>query len=1108
MECSTDHANSREGSSLCKSCAASVGNLCPVCGSVNRVQAKFCSECGQRLRVSDLRQIVAQPIIVGFRDQAHSHTPTERRMLTVMFYDLAESTTIASQLDPEDLGDVIGAFHRCVSEQVKQLGGFVARYVGDGALVYFGYPQAHENDPERAIVAGLAAVNAVSRLTLLNGYRPSLRIGIATGLAIVGDIVGTGVCPEQDIAGEAPNLAARLQAVAEPDSLVICAKTQRLSGGLFDYSDLGELALKGFPEPQRVWRVIGKAAVDSRFEAQRAGGVTRLIGRRHELATLLCCWRRARAGSGQVVLLSGEAGIGKSRLASILFERLTGKAHTLRYFCSPHQQGSPLAPCISQLERAAGLQREDNSARKLEKLEAFLPAQSREGETVALLADLLSIPPSPRHPLLRLTPQQRRERTLDVLVRQIELLSRQGPVIALFEDVHWIDPTSAELLDRLVERIPRLPVQLVITFRPEFQAPWGRPHVTPVTLAPLSRQQGLSVVEEVAGGGALPQELLDEIVTRADGVPLFLEELTKAIIEARGPREARESFADQRARRDVAVPTTLHASLMARLDHLGSAKEVAQIGAAIGREFSFEMLAAVARKDQAELDTALRQLVNAGLVFRRGEPPNASFLFKHALVQDTAYSTLLRSTRRNLHARIVESLERLFPDAGLARPELIAHHYTEAGLVWEGAGYWLKAGQQALARSALVEAAAQLRKGLDVLAHCPESAERNRHELESQIALGKVLIATKGHAAADTGQTFARARELCDLLDQPPQIVSVLHGQWTHALLRAELRAARRRAGELLCLGEARGEQIWQVMGYRCFGVTSFPLGEFQTACDYLNRGLELFDPTRRSAFNQWTVDDVQIVMMYYSSWALLYLGHLDQARQRCDAALAEARRLAQPYTLAHALIASTLIRLILEEYEDAQHLLSEVLTVAEEHGISYFKVVGTLFHGRCLVELQCPHEAIERLTRSLAFYRASGSSLYLPTFLTYLAAAYKKAGKPRQAMEQLAEAMEIVERTETRCDEADMYCLKGEVQAMTGDPTGAEGSFRKSLAVARRQSARLFELRAAISLAQLWSDHARRADARDLVMSVRNRFTEGFDTTPLKKAQQMLGFI
>ena len=561
---------------------------------------------------------------------------------------------------------------------------------------------------------------------------------------------------------------------------------------------------------------------------------------------------------------------------------------------------------------------------------------------------------------------------------------------------------------------------------------------------------------------------------------------------------------DDGARRDSAVPATLHASLMARLDHLGQAKEVAQIGAAIGREFSFELLAAVAHKDKADLSDALQRLTEAGLVFRRGETPNESFLFKHALVQDTAYSTLLRSTRRQLHARIVESLEGLFPETVLTRPEVVARHCTEAGLMWKGAGYWLKAGQQSLARSAMTEAAAQLQRGLDVLAQSPPGAERNRHELEFQIALGKVLIATKGHAAEVTGQAFDRARELCDLLEDPPQIISVLHGQWTHALLRGELASARRRAGELLRLGEARGEPVWQVMGCRCSGVTCYPLGEFQTACDYLDRGLELFEPGRRSVFDQWTVDDVQVVMIYYSSWALLYLGHFDQARRRCDAALAQARRLGQPFTLAHALIASTLIRLVLEAYEEAQAPLAEALALAEEHGILYFKVVGSLFHGRCLAE-QRPKEAIEVLTRSLAFYQASGSRLYLPTFITYLAVAYAKAGQPEQALKQLAEVAEIVERTDTRCDEADMYRLEGELLAVLGNPTAAERSFHKSLAVARRQSAKLWELRAARSLAQLWSKRGRRRDARDLLLSVRGRFTEGFDTAPLKNAEAMI---
>jgi predicted ATPase len=906
--------------------------------------------------------------------------------------------------------------------------------------------------------------------------------------------------------GETPNLAARLQALAEPDSIVISSTTQRLSGRLFRYSDLGEQQLKGFAKPQRVWRVIGKGPVDSRFEARHDTGLTKLVGRRQELASLLRSWRRVRGGSGQVVLVAGEAGIGKSRVATIFFERLAHEPHIrLRYFCSPHQQESPLAPCISQLERAAGLQRDDSVARKREKLEAALPPEGRQGLTVALLADLLSIPSLDADPPLRLTPQQRREKTLDVLVQQLELLSRQAPVVVMFEDVHWIDPTSDELLDRVVGRVTELPVLLVITCRPEYRASWaGRPHVTVVTLGPLTRQQASSIVEDVAGGG-LPREVLDEIVARADGIPLFLEELTKAIIEASGPREAREMFADHSARREIAVPTTLHASLLARLDHLGRAKEIAQIAAAIGREFSLELLAAVARKHQIDLSDGLRRLVDAGLVFRRGEPPNDNFLFKHALVQDTAYSTLLRSTRRQLHARIAESLEHLFADTCLTRPELLAHHCTEAGLVWKGAGYWLKAGQQALARSAMVEAAAQLQRGLDVLAQSPPSSERNRHELEFQIALGKVLIATKGHAAPVTGQAFGRARELCDLLGEPPQIISVLHGQWTHALLRAELASARRRARELLRLGEARGEPVWQVMGYRCIGVTSYPLGEFQTACDYLDRGLELFDPNRRSAFDQWTVDDVQVVMMYYSSWALLYLGHFDQARQRCDTALAAARRLAQPFTLAHALIASTLIRLILQAYEDAQAPLAEVLALAEEHGILYFKVMGSLFHGRCLAEQKRPQEAIEVLRQSLTYYRASGSRLYLPTFLTYLAVAYAKAGQLEQALKQLEEVEEMVERTGTRCDESDMHRLRGDLLAAIGDAAAAEQSFYKSLAVARRQSARLWELRAAISLAQLWREQARPRDARDLVVSVCNRFTEGFDTLPLKNAETMI---
>ena len=903
-------------------------------------------------------------------------TSAQRRTLTVMFCDIIDFTTLSTRLDPEDLNGVIRGYQIRVAATIERHNGFIARYVGDGVLIYFGWPEAHEADAERAVRAGLEVIETIAQDPSLSGLL-RLRIGIATGLVVIGEPIGTGEARQLTAIGEPPNMAARLQGLAAPNSVVIDAATQRQIGGLFSCRELGLVTLKGIPEPASAWEVIEQATVESRFEALHAGAMTPLVGRRPELAVLLRRWRRAMSGSGQVVLLSGEAGIGKSRTTSMLLNRMAHQPHIrLRYFCSPHQQDSPLGPFIRQMERALDLRQEDTASEKVSKLETALPPDIRHAEAVALLAELLSIPPTGAYTPLGLTPQQRRENTLNVLIRQLTLLSQEGPVMATFEDVHWIDPTSAELLDRVVQQIDRLRVLLVITFRPEVQPRWvSGPSLTRLVLGPFNRQQAMSMIDQVACAATLPRAVREDILARADGVPLFLEELTKATIE-RGDPPASRGFTDDPAWRNFEVPTSLHASLMARLDHLGPAKEVAQIGAAIGREFSLKLLASVARKKPSDLYPALRRLTDAGLVFRQSTPGNATFLFKHALVLDTAYSTLLRSTRRQLHGRIVESLEELFPDTAVARPELLAYHCTAARLHWKGAGYWLAAGQQALARSAMLEAVAHLQKGLDVVAQVARSPERDRCELELQIALGKAPIATKGHAAQVTGETFTRARELCDHLGQPAQTASVLHGQWTHALLRGDLPSARRRADELLRLGETRREPVWRVMGYRCFGVTCFPLGEFQHVCDTLGRGLAMFDPGNRAEFGRWTVDDVQVVMMYYSSWALLYLGHVDQARQRCDSALALARELGQPYTLAHALIARTLLELILQHYDNAQPLIGEVLALANTHNISYFNVVGSLFNGRCMAEMSEKDEAIEVLTRNLELYRRGGSLL------------------------------------------------------------------------------------------------------------------------------------
>ena len=673
----------------------------------------------------------------------------ERRQLTVMFCDLVGSTALSTRFDPEDFRELIGDYHRAVTDTVGRFDGFVAKYMGDGVLIYFGYPQAHEDDAERAVRAGLAVIEAVGRLPAQQDLH--VRLGIATGIALVGDLIGEGAAQERGVVGETPNLAARLQALAAPDTLVIAEATRRQVGGLFDLADLGPQALAGFAEPQPAWRVVGESGMLSRFEALRSG-TTPLVGRGEELDLLLRRWEQAKTGEGRVVLLAGEPGIGKSRLTAALYERIAGELHTrLRYFCSPHHQDSALYPVIVQLERAAGFARDDGPEAILDKLAALIGSAGEIGD-ISLLAELLSLPGGDRFAPLQLSPQRKKERTLAALLRQLDGLARTQPVLMIFEDLHWVDPTSRELLDLVLARTDRLRVLLVATFRPEFQLPWtGQPHVTVMSLNRLGRGDGAAMVERLAGNAALlPLDVIAEIVERTDGVPLFVEEMTKAVLEA-GAERGRETAASVPAA-SLGVPATLQASLMARLDRLGpAAKRVAQIGAAIGREFSYELAAAVGEFAEERFQEALQRLVDTGLVFQRGMPPMAEYMFKHALVQDAAYGTLLRRLRRQLHARIAEALEAHSPEMMDSQPELFAQHYAEAGVAKKSVACWGKAGQRSAARSAMAEAAAQLQKGLEQLALLPDAPERQRQELELRRAFCAVLQAVKGYAAPETG---------------------------------------------------------------------------------------------------------------------------------------------------------------------------------------------------------------------------------------------------------------------------------------------------------------------------------------------------------------------
>jgi len=1031
----------------------------------------------------------------------------ERRQLTVMFTDLVGSTALSTRLDPEDLQEIIGAYHRCCAKVIIQSGGFVARYLGDGVLAYFGYPQAHEDDAEQAVRAGLALVEAVAKLEAGQASSLHVRVGIATGLVVVGDLIGGDAAHENEVVGETPNLAARLQALAEPDAVVIEGGTRRLLGELFDYSDLGAVPVKGLDGSVQVWRVLGASSVASRFEALRAV-TTPLVGREEEIALLMRRWQQAKNGEGCVVLISGEPGIGKSRIAQTALERLAGEPHTrLRYFCSPHHQDSALYPSIAQLERAAGFGREDTDEQRLDKLEAVLSLGTSDlNEIVPLLADLLSIRTGDRYLPLKLTPQKRKEKTLRAQVAQVEGLATHQPVLMVFEDLHWSDPTTRESLDLLIDRVPALRVLVIITFRPEFAPPWiGRPQVTLLNLNRLAPRQRAEMIIGVTGGKALPREIVDQIIDRTDGVPLFIEELTKTVVESGIVTDVGDHYSVTGPVAPLAIPTTLHASLLARLDRLAPTREVAQIGATLGRSFSYELISAVAQMSHQNLDEALERLASAELIFRRGTPPDAEYTFKHVLVQDAVYSTLLRSRRQQLHARITATLESQFPDVVAAQPQLLAQHSAEAGLSEKAIRYRLKAGQQAVARSAMPEAVAQLQKGLELLSGIDRGTVRQEKELELQIALGRALMAAKGLAATEPGKAFARARQLCEHLDRPPQLGPVLIGQWQHRIVRGELEEAERHAEEMRQLGEARGDVMWKCFGSFLSGVACFWLGKFIDGRGYLENGLSLWDSTFR-AFGA-SPDDPHVQALIHLSRTLACLGYVQQARMWRDEALAEARRLS-PYNVAFALYQAWFGDWAMEGAGSAPRTLrsaEELLAISREHGFPQWSANGNIMRGWCLGAVGQPVEGMPLLLQGIANRRATGANLLSPFLLTMLAEANGNAGEPEQGLDRLAEAAKLVETTQERWAEAEMHRVRGTLLLSMNEHAAAEDSYHNALAVAKWQSAKLFELRAATSLARLWRDNGRRTEGQGLLAPIYGWFTEGFDTPVLKEAKALL---
>ena len=1067
------------------------------------------------LTSADLREIGVVPIghrrkllagIAALGAAVTAASEAERRQLTVMFCDLVGSTELSARLDPEDLREVITAYHRAVAEIVAEFDGCVAKYMGDGVLVYFGYPLAHEDDAEHAVRAGLGVIETVGRLDV-KSLMLQARVGIATGLVVVGDLIGEGSAQEQSVVGETPNLAARLQALAVPDTVVIAANTRRLVGDLFEYRDLGAVEVKGLAARIPAWQVLRRSTVASRFEALRGSTLTRLVGRDEEIDLLMWRWQRAKAGDGQVVLISGESGLGKSRLTAELATRLHAELHLRqRFFCSPYRQDSALYPFIEQIGRAAGLTPSDRPAVRLEKLEALLAHGSISDEDVALLADLLSLPGLERHALPNLSPQRKKERTLEALVRRLKSLANRRPVVVIFEDAHWIDPTSRELLDLTIERVRNLPVLLIITFRPEFQPPWiGEPHVTMLVLNRLDRRYRAALVTQIAGGKALPDDVIAQIVERTDGEPLFIEELTKSVLESGLLRAEGGHYVLDGPLPPLAIPTSLHASLMARLDRLAPVRHVAQIGAAFGRWFRYTSLRAASGLPDDELQAALARLVASELVIQSGAVPDAVYTFKHALVQEAAYSSLLRDNRRQLHGRIAEALEAHFPELMDGQPELFARHYAEAGRVERSVFYWSKAARRSDSRSAMAEAAAQYQKGLDQLALLPDSLERRRQELEFCSSLGTVLQSVKGYAAPETGQTLGRARELWEQLGYPSEFLQVSYAQSLYHAIRGELNLAHRLDEDFLRLSRQRNDPAGLVLAHQSCGRNLMYAGRLVVARSHLEEALARCGLESQQSLIRQAGVHPQVASQAFLAIVLFCLGYPAQALARSTTAIAEARRLGHPPSLAVSLTNGARLLSFTGNDPALEDWAGELATMAAEQGFLLWRATGTIYQGWVRINNGDTIEGISLLRRGSAAYSATGAQAWVPYQIDLLARACEIAGQIEEAAALLDDALQIVKRTGERWLEPELYRRKGQLLLRQGNFAAADELYCTALSTAREQEAKLWELRAAVSLANLWRGQGRRTDAGELLAPVYGWLTEGFDTPDLEEASAAL---
>jgi len=1093
---------------FCPQCGAAQASNCAACGHANPAGSRFCAQCGAKLGEAAVAAAAVSPApaaAAAVPPVARGTAAAERRHLTVMFCDLVGSTALSTRLDPEDLREVIAAYHKCAADVVTRFGGYVAKYMGDGVLVYFGYPEAHEADAENAVRAALALVEAIVRA--FEATQHQVRVGIATGLVVVGELVGAGEAQERNVVGETPNLAARLQSAAAPNTVVIDATTWRLASDSFDYEAIPPAALKGFQEPISAWRVLRERTIASRFEALRTASRTPLIGREEDMELLLRRWQQIKGGEGRVVLLAGEPGIGKSRLTAALEDKLKDEAHVcLRYFCQPHHQGSALQPILAQLQHVAGFRPNDTPPERRAKLQNLLATDAGGAAAdVELFAELMGLAEGRSAEVT--DPQRNRRRVLTVLIERLEALARRGPVLMVFEDVHWADPTSLELLTLAIERLQSLPILLVITYRPDYQPPWaGQPHVTMLTLNRLSQRERATLVDHITGGKALPPQLLDQIVERTDGVPLFVEELTKAVLESEQLHEDRDRYVLEQPMAQLAIPTTLQASLMARVDRLGSAREVLQIGAAIGREFSYEVLAAVAGLPDTVLQDALIRLTEAELLFLRGTPPNATYSFKHALVQDTAYSTMLRARRQQLHAATAMVLEKRSSEVVSSTPEIIAQQFESAGQHVKAIEYWRRAGDRDLRRFAMKEAIAHFSNALRIITAMPDTPERSGLELGVCLGLGLAQQIAIGPTSQESGAYYERALALSRTLpDRGRDRFLATWGIWFHSTMSGRSADGYRYADELVAIARELDDPDLLLEAYHA------RIPGLQRRADFLGMKeaseevIRRYDRERhRDHAYFFGGHDSRVCAESFYSLSLWGLGLFDQSQRMGLQCIEDARGLGHVFSLAHALHQAGLVMVLLGDVGACQDVADELFPIAERNRFPWPLTYARFLRGWLMCQQGDRDAGIDQMLKTADEPAAANRR---PILLALIAEQQVRTGRHQAALDTLDRAMKDVTSLNARFHEPEILRLRGDVllRQSPGNIAEAKAVFRQATALAHEQACRALELRAAISLARLLCDQDRRAEARDLLAPIYGDFTEGFDRPDLTAAKALL---